>query len=111
VSMFYLVETYDCLKEEFPNIRFLFENHVTTPYHMSAQNFPMKIKEYIKNEIDSYLFEDRDKEVLPFYVNYMFEKDVWDNKLIEYLDDLDTVRKTNWRKSLCGLAKQLNGLT
>ena len=111
VSMFYLVETYDCLKEKFPNIRFLFENHVTTPYHMSAQNFPMKIKEYIRNEIDSYLFEDRDKEVLPFYVNYMFEKDVWDNKLIEYLDDLDTVRKTNWRKSLCGLAKQLNGLT
>ena len=111
VSMFYLVETYDCLKEKFPNIRFLFENHVTTPYHMSAQNFPMKIKEYIRNEIESYLFEDRDKEVLPFYVNYMFEKDVWDNKLIEYLDDLDTVRKTNWRKSLCGLAKQLNGLT
>tara|TARA_B100000003_G_scaffold192770_1_gene192674 strand:+ start:1 stop:1065 length:1065 start_codon:yes stop_codon:yes gene_type:complete len=109
VSMFYLVDTYDYLREEFPDIRFLFENHVTTPYHMSAQNLPIRVKEYIRDEIDSYLFEDRDREVLPFYVNYMFEKDGWDNKLIEYLDDLDKVRKTNWRESLCGLATQLSG--
>lgn len=109
VSMFYLIDTYDYLREEFPNIRFLFENHVTAPYHMSAQNLPLKVKKYIKKRIDSYLFEDRDREVLPFYVNYMFEKDGWDNKLIEYLDDLDKARNTNWRKSLCGLATQLSG--
>ena len=109
VSMFYLIDTYDYLREEFPDIRFLFENHVTTPYHMSAQNLPVKVKKYIKDQIDAYTFEDRDKEVLPFYVNYMFEKDGWDNKLIEYLDDLDKARKTNWRESLCGLATQLSG--
>ena len=39
----------------------------------------------------------------------MFEKDGWDNKLLEYVDDLDEARKTNWRKSLCGLATQLSG--
>ena len=109
VSMFYLIDTYDYLREEFPNIRFLFENHVTTPYHMSAQNLPVKVKEYIREQIDCYPFEDRDREVLPFYINYMFEIDGWDNKLLKYLNDLDEVRKTNWRKSLCGLAKQLNG--
>ena len=76
---------------------------------MSAQNLPIKVKEYIRNQIDSYLFEERDREVLPFYVNYMFEKDGWDNKLIEYLNDLDKIRNTNWRKSLCGLATQLSG--
>ena len=109
VSMFYLIDTYDYLREEFPNIRFLFENHVTTPYHMSAQNLPVKVKEYIREQIDCYPFEDRDREDLPFYINYMFEIDGWDNKLLKYLNDLDEVRKTNWRKSLCGLAKQLNG--
>ena len=74
VSMFYLIDTYDYLREEFPNIRFLFENHVTTPYHMSAQNLPVKVKEYIREQIDCYPFEDRDREVLPFYINYMFEE-------------------------------------
>ena len=61
------------------------------------------------NEI--YIFDYRlyQLRVLPFYINYMFEIDGWDNKLLKYLNDLDEVRKTNWRKSLCGLAKQLNG--
>ena len=101
VSMFYLKDTYTLLRKEFPDIRFLFENHVTEPYHMSAQNLPRRIKEKIRDEIDF--------EMDPFYINYMFEKDGWDGKLIHYLYDLDKARNTNWRKSLCGLAKQLSG--
>ena len=55
------------------------------------------------------MFDEKAKEVLPFYINHMFEKDGWDNMLINYLDDLDMARNTNWRMSLCGLATQLNG--
>ena len=104
VSMFYLKETYTYMRTEFPEIRFLFENHVTEPYHMSAQNLPVKIKEQIVKDID---FIDMPES----YVNYMMEKDGWDGKLISYLNDLDKARNTNWKESLCGLATQLNGLT
>mgnify|MGYP003641794547 FL=1 len=106
VSMFYLVDTYKLLRKQFPDIRFLFENHVTEPYYMSAQNLPSSIKEKISDEIDF--------EIDPFYVNYMFKKDGWSEKgetFINYLNDLDKARKTNWRKSLCGLEKALSGLT
>jgi hypothetical protein len=113
VSMFYLIDTYDFLREEFPNIRFLFENHVTEPYHMSVQNLPLEVKNEIKDNIDSYMFDDDARKVLPFYVNHMFEKDGWHEKgdiLINYFEDLDKVRNTNWKESLCGLATRLNGL-
>ena len=103
VSMFYLKDTYTYMRTEFPNIRFLFENHVTEPYHMSAQNLPKKIKEEICKDIE---FINMPRS----YVNYMMEKDGWDGKLIEYLTDLDKARNTNWRKSLCGLANRLSGL-
>lgn len=105
VSMFYLAETYETCLYEFSNIRFLFENHVTQPIWMSPQNLPLQIKEKIKNEIDF--------ELDPFYINHMFEKDLWPEygkMFIEYLEALDKTRNTNWKKSLCGLAKQLNGL-
>ena len=104
VSMFYLSETYTYCRTEFPDIRFLFENHVTEPYHMSAQNLPLSIKEKIREEIDWIDLPDS-------YVNYMMEKDGWDGRLIPYLNDLDKVRNTNWKESLCGLWTQLNGLT
>jgi len=113
VSMFYLIDTYDYLREEFPNIRFLFGNHVTEPYHMSVQNLPIDIKNEIKKNIDSYMFTKESKEVLPFYINYMFEKDGWSdngNILINYFNDLDKVRNTNWKESLCGLETRLSGL-
>ena len=43
----------------------------------------------------------------------MFEKDGWTDNgsiLINYFNDLDKARNTNWKESLCGLATQLNGL-
>jgi hypothetical protein len=95
VSMFYLKDTYTYMRTEFPDIRFLFENHVTEPYHMSAQNLPMKIKEQICKNID---FIDMPKS----YVNYMMEKDGWSSHgkiFINYLDDLDQARKIDWRTS------------
>ena len=113
VSMFYLIDTYDFLRENFPNIRFLFENHVTEPYHLSAQNLPIELKNEIKKNIDSYMFTEKAKEVLPFYINFMFEKDGWSDNgdiLINYLNDLDKARNTNWKESLCGLETRLSGL-
>ena len=112
VSMFYLIDTYDLLRNKFPDIRFLFENHVTEPYHMSVQNLPIDIKNEIRENIEEY-FDEEAKEVLPFYINHMFEKDGWSNSgniLINYLNDLDKARNTNWKKSLCGLATRLSGL-
>jgi MoaA/NifB/PqqE/SkfB family radical SAM enzyme len=102
VSMFYLIDTYDYLREEFPNIRFLFGNHVTEPYHMSVQNLPIDIKNEIKKNIDSYMFTKESKEVLPFYINHMFEKNSWNSHgkvLLNYLNDLDEARNIDWRTS------------
>ena len=102
VSMFYLVDTYDLLREEFPDIRFLFNNHVTEPYHMSVQNLPIEVKDKIKNDIENYMFDNDALEVLPFYLNHMYEKDGWQTHgkiLINYLNDLDKARNINWRTS------------
>ena len=85
---------------------------MTEPYHMSVQNLPLDIKNQIKEDIDSYMFDEDAREVLPFYINLMFEKDGWSEKgttFLNYLNDLDTARNTNWKESLCGLAKQLSG--
>lgn len=102
ISMFYLIDTYDFLREEFPNIRFLFNNHVTQPYHLSVQNLPLEIKNKIKNKIDSYPFDKEViKKIIPFYTNHMFEKDGWSSHgkiLINYLNDLDNVRNSNWKE-------------
>ena len=79
---------------------------------MSVQNLPLDIKNQIKEDIDSYMFDEDAREGLPFYISLMFEKDGWSEKgatFLNYLNDLDTARNTNWKESLCGLAKQLNG--
>ena len=105
VSMFYFVDTYELCKIEFPNIRFLTENHVSNFPWLSVQNLPKQIKDEIRDQI----YFDMD----PFYVNYMYEKDLWPEygkTFINFLESLDKARNTNWKKSLCGLAKKLNGL-
>lgn len=102
VSMFYLVETYDIIRKEFPNIKFLFCNHVEWPIHMSAQNLPKEIKDVILNKINNYKFKDRDLDSFPFYVNHMMEKDLWKEHgktLMQYLDDLDAARNISWNYS------------
>lgn len=102
VSMFYLIETYDIIRNEFPNIKFLFCNHVESPIHMSAQNLPNEIKQKIVKKIEKYDFKERDKEDYPFYINHMLEKDLWadhGSTFMQYLDDLDKSRKINWKYS------------
>lgn len=101
ISMFYLVETYDFIKQNYPQIIFLFCNHVEWPVHMSAQVLPRELKEKIKQNIENYNFDDNFDKV-PFYVNHMLEKDLWKaygSTFINYLNDLDNVRKINWRHS------------
>lgn len=87
------------MRTEFPEIRFLFENHVTEPYHMSAQNLPINIKEKIQKDIEFIDMPD-------FYVNYMKEKDGWNKQgkiFLKYLHDLDLKRNTNWKNNLSEL--------
>jgi MoaA/NifB/PqqE/SkfB family radical SAM enzyme len=100
VSMFYLTETYDIIRNEFPNIKFLFCNHVEWPMHMSAQNLPQELKSIIVEKINAYKFKERDFEDFPFYVNHMLEKDMWKEQgetFMQYLDDLDTARNISWK--------------
>ncbi len=102
VSMFYLTETYDIIKNDFPNIKFLFCNHVEWPIHMSAQNLPNEIKEKIKEKIKNYDFGSRDSDSYKFYVNHMMEKDLWPEHgktFMNYLDDLDNSRNISWKYS------------
>ena len=101
VSMFYLTDTYDFIRHEYPDIRFIFCNHVEWPEHMSAQTLPLEIKLAAAERIQAYDFGD-DAEYVPFYVNHMLEKDRWSDQgtvFMNYLDDLDNARNISWRKS------------
>lgn len=101
VSMFYLVETYDFMRKNYPNIKFIFANHVEWPVHMSAQVLPNELKKIITSKIERYDFSEHLKKV-PFYVSHMNEKDLWKDHgktFMEYLNDLNTVRNISWQKS------------
>lgn len=101
ISMFYLVETYDYILKNYPLIKFIFCNHVEWPIHMSAQVLPNALKQIIVQKIQNYVFlKDADK--VPFYVNHMLEKDLWNQHgkvFIDYLNDLDLARNINWKES------------
>jgi len=67
---------------------------------MSAQVLPVELKQIIKEKINRYNFDDTDK--IEFYVNHMFEKDLWNEygkTFISYLNDLDTARNISWKHS------------
>jgi MoaA/NifB/PqqE/SkfB family radical SAM enzyme len=102
ISMFYLDETYKILTDNFPNIRFIFSNHVEFPVHMSAQNLPVKLKEQILKRVNVIELKSNNIGDLEFYVNHMIEKDLWEEQnttLFNYLNDLDRARKCDWRTS------------
>lgn len=102
ISLFYLVDTYDFLKNEYKNIPFDFCNHVDWPRHMNAQNLPRPIKEKIVQNVQNYQFKSEHKSVVKFYINHMLDNDLWNDEgivLMNYLDDLDKIRKLNWKNS------------
>ena len=101
VSMFYLVDTYSYIKTHYPTLKFLFCNHVEWPGHMSAQVLPADLKQVIKNKVEEYDW-GTDEKFIPFYINHMMEKDMWNEHgttFMNYLDDLDDVRKISWKQS------------
>lgn len=102
ISMFYLDQTYKLLTDNFPNIRFIFSNHVEFPLHMSAQNLPAAIKQQILKKLKNIELAHSNVGDLEFYINHMMEKELWPDYhkiLLHYLDDLDKARNCDWRKS------------
>lgn len=101
ISIFYLVETYDYIKKNYPHIQFIPCNHVEWPVHMSAQVLPLELKEIISKKIKNYDF-GKDEEKISFYTRHMLEKDLWNkygNTFLQYLNDLDSARNINWKYS------------
>jgi hypothetical protein len=107
ISMFYLTATYDVLSVKFPNIRFLPENHVTDPIHLSAQNLPRAAKEKISHSVQKYpRVSGYDK--FDFYINHMLAKDLWHEQgyyFLQYLNDIDKVRGLDWRYNFKEMVK------
>lgn len=99
VSMFYFIKTWNFIKDYCPNTRFILCNHVEWPVHMSAQVLPLELKLQIKKQVENNNWGEYNNKV-KFYVNHMMEKDLWPvhgNTFMNYLDDLDRVRKISWR--------------
>ena len=103
ISMFYLIKSYDLIKNNFSNLTFWLCNHVEHPVHMSAKVLPMALKEKIYKDIKSYTFDDRCQERITFYIDHMMEEDLWQTEgkiFMNYLDDLSRVRNIDWRVNL-----------
>lgn len=103
ISIYYFKETYEYITQNYPHIKFLLCNHVEFPIHMSAQVLPTAVKHKIAEQWHSIDFLKAAEHEWQFYVNHMLELDLWDthkHTLINYLDDLDTARRTDWRQVL-----------
>ena len=101
-NIFRLPETYRYCLENFPEIKFLLCNFVTSPAHMSIQNLPVLFKRKVTEKLQK--FKLLNTEV---YLKFMNEKHTWNQynqTLYNYLEDLDCVRKTNWRMILPEIA-------
>lgn len=101
LNFYILDELLDYTQQEYPNITFRFSDYVTTPEHISVQNLPKIIKEKIAKKL-------KNIKQAEFYINFMMEDDLWDKHkytLFNYLEDLDKLRNTNWRKSLPEIAE------
>jgi MoaA/NifB/PqqE/SkfB family radical SAM enzyme len=93
ISMFYLTETYDFFKKEFPSLKFIFCNHVEWPAHMSACTLPKAIKLGISARIKDYNWGGETAH--KFYVNHMMSQDSWElegETFMKYLRDIDSAR-------------------
>ena len=96
-----LDELVSYVAEHFPNIGFCYSDYVTQPAHMSVQNLPRHYKEKVAKKL-------KDLKPAQFYVNFMMDKDLWNEQgdvLYNYLNDLDKARNTNWRNTLPEIAE------
>jgi len=103
ISMFYLIKSYNIIKNNFSNLTFWLCNHVESPLHMSAKVLPMQLKEKIYNDIDNYVFDELCQERKRFYIDHMMEEDLWPTEgkvFMNYLDDLSKARNIDWRINL-----------
>jgi MoaA/NifB/PqqE/SkfB family radical SAM enzyme len=101
VSMFYLKRSYEFVTDRYPDVKFLFCNHVEWPVHMSAQVLPVALKQQITTELLGMDWGEN-SDTVPFYIDHMNERDLWSEHgpvFMNYLDDLDRVRKISWRHS------------
>ena len=103
VSMFYILDTYNFIKDNFSTeMKFLFCNHVEEPLHMSAKVLPIQLKEKIYQNISNYNWGS-EKENIMFYVNHMMDEDLWPTEgkvFMNYLNDLSSARNIDWRVNL-----------
>jgi len=105
ISMFYLVDTHVEMRKLFPELRLLLCNHVEWPQHMSAQVLPQDIKRGIAAQISAHDWGN-DATAVSFYVNHMLAEDMWldhGHVLLNYLDDLDRARSTDWHSSFADM--------
>lgn len=103
ISMFYLKETYEyCMNN---NIRFFPCNFVQNPIQMNPKVLPINIKEFIMNKNENI-------PGMEFYHRFMMEEDLWNlsgSVLISYLEDLDSIRHTDWRTQLKEFYEAIDG--
>lgn len=101
MNIYYADETFDYIKNEFPNIYFAFGDYVDWPIQMNCQNLPQPLKEEIVTRLKKYDFGTR-QDNLNFFITHMLEKDLWSEHgetLKSYLNDLDNIRGCNWQET------------
>lgn len=101
LNFYQLADTYKYCADNYSNIKFKLGDFVITPAHMSVQNLPLSLKDTIKERV-------KDVPGVEFYINYMYANDLWathSSTLLDYLNDLDTIRKTNWKTTFPEITK------
>lgn len=101
LNFYQLADTYKYCADNYGNIKFKLGDFVITPAHMSVQNLPESFKDTIKERV-------KDVPNVEFYINYMYAENLWSthsNTLLNYLNDLDTTRKTDWKTTFPEIAK------
>lgn len=107
LSLFYLPETISFSKEYLPNLNFSLGDWVVRPSHLSPQNLPKAAKQAIHQRIQNCAHLANDSQV-KFFLNHMDQQDLWPEHgqvLLNYLDDLDKVRGTNWKMTFEDLSQ------
>ena len=101
MNFYQLADTYNYCSNNFNNMQFRLGDFVNSPSHMSVQNLPLEFKHEITNRV-------KDVPDVEFFLNYMMAEHTWEQSgsiLKQYLTDLDTTRKTDWKTTFPEIAK------